>query len=406
MEINTGPNMDDTEKELAQLMVDTGTEGSSAVVIALTRGHVLFRSMLPTGFTTRQVAGLGSWTLPRTLIDGYTAQLQYSNKFLYLFSAAEAYDPSLLRLPFDPRGTIPSEASDDLPKGTTSIDISTANNCTWTRNFSTAVSGNKFYLLCQAKKNSTLSTRVLFVYDNTPGAQSPKLSAPVPVTGIHPSCTINLFQPLGNRSYAMIGCNEQLYGTTAHSLLALSGSNAGAATPLGNTKIWLQHDTLFNNILPDQDEIKGPSSDGVFPKEGIIGLIFGVLGVLAAIAFLLVRNRRRQRSIQNSQKGAATNSDALGIKPLGASARSHLSPSVYAAPHVSISPSPALSAGPPVSSRPTSPPAVERAAPLSSTTMSPAPSRGSPPADFYEMELQQLGFWSHPRPNIVTTMSD
>ncbi|KAF9936784.1 hypothetical protein BGZ67_002003 [Mortierella alpina] len=410
MEINTPANINNTENEKAQLMIDTGTLGNSAIEIALTRSHLLVRSVLATGSTLREMAGLGGWTLPRPLNDASTAQLKHSNNLLYVFSANGANDTSLVRIPFNPRSTTPGQIFPGLPKETTSIDISTASKCNWSSGYSTAVSDNKFYLLCKEKASGTQN---FFVYDNKADDQNPKLGAAVPVIGLDPQCKINLFQPLGNRTFAMLGCEETI-DPLGHSLLSLSGSNVGAITRLTNSKIWISHDTLFNNILPGQDEILIMKTDGIDSNEGIIGLVFGVLGVLFAIVFLTLRYRRRQRSKKNREKDAETSSDSFGLVPLGTSANTHLSPTVYAAPQVSIPPSPAMSAGLPVSSWPTSPPTAADAATLSSSTLSPAPSdgspsvptSGSPPANTYQMELQQLGFSSHPRPNIVTTVND
>ncbi|KAF9273202.1 hypothetical protein BGZ68_001726 [Mortierella alpina] len=415
MEVNAAGNINQNEREKAQLMIDLGTYDNSAMEIALTGSRLSIRRLQASGGTLRELTEQGGWMLPRPLDDASTAQIQYSNNSLYLFSTYGANDASLVRIPFNPNSTIPSQ----VPIGTTPIDISsTTNKCSWNSGYSTAVSGHMFYLYCQRTEVGGGPIRNLFVYDNTANNQNPKLGAAVPVTGIDPSCKINMFQPLGARAFAMLGC-ERMNDVVSQSLLSLSGSSVGTTLQLSNSRIWLGHDTLFNNILPNQEEIWPQRESGIPSEEGTVGLVFGILAVLAAVVFLTVRYRRRQRqpSNKNLQNDAESSPDSFGLAPLGASglsssvgltagaapsgeANTHLSPSVYAAPQSSIPPSPALSAG--------------TAAPLSSTTLSPAPSEGSPslttsgppPANTFQMELQQLGFSSHPRPNIVTTVND
>ncbi|KAF9571632.1 hypothetical protein EC968_000372 [Mortierella alpina] len=404
MGIDKADNIDDTARERAQLIIDTGADDNSTMEVALTGTQLLVRRLYATGSNTRELVGLGGWALPRPLDDASNTQVQYSNNSLYVFSAYGGNDTSLARIPFNPSSTIPSQA----PIGTTPIDISsTANRCNWSKAYFTAVSGNKFYLLCQGSDPvNMISTRNLFVYDNMPDDQNPKLGAAVPVTGIDSACTINFFQPLGNRTFALVGCKGSDDDTINHDLLSLSGSNIGATKRLTNSKISIPHDTLYNNILPDQEEIRMARTTGISSTEGVVGLVFGVLGVVFAIGFLTLRYRRRRRLNKARLNGTDSNSESFGLEPLGVSSNTHLSPAVYVAPQRSIPPSPALSTGLPASSRPTSPPAAEDAAPLSSSTLSPAPSEGSPPADTFQRELQQLGFSSHPRPNIVTTVND
>lgn len=256
----------------------------------------------------------------------------------------------------------------------------------------------------------------LFVYDNTANTSNPKLGASVTVTGIDidSPIKIRLFQPLKNTTFAMLVSNMNFRGAEHH-LLSLSGSTVGNATRLTNTWMSVMHDTLYNNILPDQEQIPVPKTDGIPSEEGVIGAVFGALAVLAAMVFLTLRyrRRRRQRSNKNRQNEAESSPDSFGLEPLGTSgpssavgltagaapsseANAHLLSAVYAAPQATI------------------PPTAASAAPLSSMTLSPAPSEGlssvttsgPPAATTFQMELQQLGFSSHPRPNFVTTVDD
>ncbi|KAF9936783.1 hypothetical protein BGZ67_002002 [Mortierella alpina] len=436
MEVNVAANINNTESERAQLMIDTGADDNSAMEIALTGSHLLVRHLHVTAFTTRELVGLGGWTLSRPLDDASTAQLQFYNNTLYVFSANGANDTSLAKMPFNPNSSIPNQLLPGPPTGTTSIDISsTATKCNWSSGYSTAVSHGKFYLLCQ-KIELGVPVRSLFTYDNTVGDRSPKLGAAVPVNGIEPSCTINMFQPLRNETFALLDC-EMSNKYPEYVLLPLSGPYTGNATRLDRKSITVDHDAVFNNILPGQEEIRDSSTDGISSDEGMIALAV-VLVFLAAMVFLTLRHKRRQRSKITREKDAETTPDSCGLEPLGASgvtglsshpsssvglvagevqsreANTHLSPTVYVAPQISSAPSPALSAGLPDSSWPTSAPAAAGAAPLSSMILSPAPSNGSPsvpisgspPANTYQMELLQLGFWAHPRPNVVTTMND
>ncbi|KAF9936782.1 hypothetical protein BGZ67_002001 [Mortierella alpina] len=433
MEVNVASSVNNTEGEKDQIMIDTGAEDNSAMEIALTGSHVLIRRLHATGFTTRELVSLGGWALPRPLAQEHIAQVRYSSNFVYILTNYEAYgaaDTSLVRIPLNPNATFSSQLLTGPPTGTTAIDISSSiSKCSWNMEFFTAASDNKFYLLCQRDVGLGYTVN-LFIYDNKAGAQTPKLGAAVTVTGIDPSTKIRLFQPLKNTTFAMLVCRMS-NSDTGHILLSLSGSNVGNTTRLANAWISVDHDTLFNNILPDQAEIPVPRTDGIPSEERVIGSVFGVLAVLAAVIFLTLRHRRRQRSKKNRQEDAETSPNSFGIEPIDASGSSsaagltagvgqsneaytHLSPIVYVAPQTSIPPSSATSAELPVSSWPTSPPTVASAAPLSSMTLSPAPSEGSPsvptsgspPANTYQMELQQLGFSSHPRPNIVTTVND
>ncbi|CAO3568298.1 unnamed protein product [Mortierella alpina] len=431
MRVILATTTDKYQSEWAQLMIDTGSDINSEREIALTKSQIVFR-YLNVFDNRRELVNMGAWTLPRPLNDSSTAQLQYSNNSLYVFSAHEANDTSLMKIPFNPSSSIPNQLRPELPTGTATIDISsTANKCAWDIGFTTAVSDNKFYLLCQKIEMGTI-VRSLFVYENTPDNKDPALGAAVPVNGIDPSCTVRMFQPVGNKTFAMLNC-EMSNNYPQLVLLPLSGPYAGNATRMSTDTIQVSHDTLFNNLLPSQGEISGRTDNGIPREEGIIGAVFGTLA-LVAIAILTLRHKRQERSKAALRKDAEAMPGSYGLEPLGASgvtglsshpssavglvqsteANTHLSPAVYAAPQVANALSPDMSAGLSVSSWRASPPTAASSAPLSSTTLSPAPSEGSPsvptsgspPANTYQMELQQLGFSSHPRPNFVTTVND
>ncbi|KAF9964222.1 hypothetical protein BGZ70_006779 [Mortierella alpina] len=262
---------DQYQNEWAQLMINTDLDYNSEREIVLTKSQIVFRYLyLNLIENRRELVNMGAWTLPRPLDDASTAQLQYSNNSLYVFIAHGANDTSLMRIPFDPSSLIPNQLLPGLPTGTTSIDISsTANKCTWDRGYSTSVSDNKFYLLCKDLAMGAI-VRNLFVYENTADNENPKLGAAVPVNGIDPSCTVRMFQPVGNKTYAMLNC-EMSNNYPELVLLPLSGRFAGNASSLSTKTIEVTHDTLFNNILPEQGDINDRITDGIPREEGIIG---------------------------------------------------------------------------------------------------------------------------------------
>ncbi|KAF9948653.1 hypothetical protein BGZ72_009446, partial [Mortierella alpina] len=226
MEVNPAADINNYEREWTQLMIDTGADGSSALEIALTRSQILIRQLKAIGFSSRQLAGLGGWNLPSPLKDASTAQLQYSNKSLFVFTSYGADDTSLVRIPFNPNSTFSSPILAGLPTGTTSIDISSAlDKCSWESGYYTAVSGDKFYLLCQGREFTGTAALVrLFMYDNAAGTENPKLGAAVQVTGFGSWTKINVFQPLKNTEFAMLAC-DSYSGSGPHKLLRLSGSD-------------------------------------------------------------------------------------------------------------------------------------------------------------------------------------
>ncbi|KAF9571633.1 hypothetical protein EC968_000373 [Mortierella alpina] len=276
--------------EWAQLMIDIGSDHYSEREIVLTNSQIVFRYSKATT-NNRELINMGAWTLPRALTDASTAQLQYSDNSLYVFITYGANDTLLMRIPFNPNSSIPYQLLPELPSGTSSIDIvSTANKCDWSRGYSTAVSDNRFYILCQ-KIEIEVPLRSLFVYDNT---ENPKLGAAIPVTGIDPSCTIKMFQPLRNKTFAMLAC-EKFNVYPEHVLLTLSGSNVGNTIRLATNSIRVAHDTLFNNIIPGQGNIRDDSTDGIPPEEGKVGLACG-LTALAAMVLFAVRYKLRKRT--------------------------------------------------------------------------------------------------------------
>ncbi|KAF9270903.1 hypothetical protein BGZ68_004648, partial [Mortierella alpina] len=62
MEINVAANIDNSEKEWAQLMIDTGADDSSAMEVVLTGSHLLIRRLQATE-NGRELVGLGGWAL-------------------------------------------------------------------------------------------------------------------------------------------------------------------------------------------------------------------------------------------------------------------------------------------------------------------------------------------------------
>ncbi|KAF9273203.1 hypothetical protein BGZ68_001727, partial [Mortierella alpina] len=279
MEINVAANIDNSVKEWAQLMIDTGAD-SSAMEVVLTGSHLLIRRLQAMG-DSRELVGLGGWALPRPLDDASTVQLQHSNNSLYIFSAYGANDTSLMRIPFNPSATFTSQISTGPPTGTVAIDISSSNNkCEWNMGFNTAAWENKFYLLCKGLgMTGTVLTRNLFVYDNTADSQSPKLGAAVPVTGVFSdlNAKIKLFQPLQNRTFALL-VSKMVSDHPEHVLLSLSGPDIGKTSLLPKTWISVESDSLYNNILPN--EVKASEVGSV------VALTLGIGAVLTAVVFL------------------------------------------------------------------------------------------------------------------------
>ncbi|KAF9948654.1 hypothetical protein BGZ72_009447 [Mortierella alpina] len=149
MAVDVATNINNYENEWAQLVIDTDEDDSSALEVVLTRSQISFRN-LRASEQVRELVGLGGWMLPRPLLDTSTAQLQYSNNSLFVFTAYGANDTSLMRIPFDPKSTPSSQNLTELPTGTMPIDISsTVNKCNWSDGYATALSNNKFYILCQ-----------------------------------------------------------------------------------------------------------------------------------------------------------------------------------------------------------------------------------------------------------------
>ncbi|KAF9964221.1 hypothetical protein BGZ70_006778 [Mortierella alpina] len=182
MQLNMAANINNTESEWSQIIIDTGADDNSAREVALTGTHLLIRKLHATGSTTRELVGLGGWTL-------------YSDNFLYIFTAYGNFGfaaTTLVRIPFSPNATIPSQLLAGPPTGTTSIDTSSTNyNCSWDKTFLTAALDDKFYLLCQKDFGFGYSMN-LYVYDNKTGTQNSKLRAPVTVAGIDESITVRL----------------------------------------------------------------------------------------------------------------------------------------------------------------------------------------------------------------------
>ncbi len=63
MEVNVAANIGNFGDEMAQLMIDTGADDNSAMEIALTASHLLIRRLHAPGSKTRELVGLGGWTL-------------------------------------------------------------------------------------------------------------------------------------------------------------------------------------------------------------------------------------------------------------------------------------------------------------------------------------------------------
>ncbi len=63
MEVNVSANINNTETEKAQLMIDTGADDNSAMEIALTASNLLIRRLHAPGSNTRELVGMGGWAL-------------------------------------------------------------------------------------------------------------------------------------------------------------------------------------------------------------------------------------------------------------------------------------------------------------------------------------------------------
>ncbi|CAO3568299.1 unnamed protein product [Mortierella alpina] len=294
------------------------------------------------------------------------AQLRYSNNFLYIFNADNNNAASLMKIPFIPSsGLLKSPDVTKLPLGTTLIEItSTISMCDWQEGYFTAVSGNEFFLLCQPFKNTTSA---MLLYS---GAYS--------------------------------------YYWYRHAELVLLGPDIGTTTCVGVSDLSVSHDTLFNYLPPGASEPPVPQIDGIPFNEGLIGGVIGGLAALAMLAFLALRHRRQLRDQERAdafQKFQGLEAHAVGKGAAQSRQASPLlSPAVYAAPQAFAPTSPAMSAGMPVPPRPSSPPTTAGAGPFDGPTS--RTTSESPTALTYEIELQQLGFSSHPRPNFVTTVND
>ncbi|KAG0206028.1 hypothetical protein BGX28_002484 [Mortierella sp. GBA30] len=446
-------------KELSQVLIESRDYTTLRIItrqVMLTQRQILVRHLYDRSTKLGELRLITAWNLPQPLSDDATGSIRFSDNLLYIFSAKAGSLPSLMTVPY-------TLESNFFGSSTTTVNTtSTASVCDWDVDYFTAVSGAKFYLLCQKATSfndryipTTWSTN-LFVYDSKdPKGSTPKLSAPILLKNLDPSATIDVFKPFGNNdSFPLLGnsvsfdnnaslalLGYSLNGLTYHTELSLSGSNIGITKGATNVTLQVSYDSYNEKPVFAWDP--NFQTDGIDISEKIIGAAFGGIASLGLITYFVIRYRRSKKAYQAAlaaKRGSEAGSESHVLQSLPPESHSNynntantidlaevnssegLFPAVYAAPQAMIPPSPVMDRSVPEPSCPATPSigaAPPNAVLTGASTLTPAPlsayststaadttsasTSNSPAVSSYQTEINALGFSRHPRPSIVTT---